>query len=346
MKSELDDNVLMRRCFELARLGTGMVSPNPMVGSIVVKDGKIIGEGWHEKYGGPHAEVNAINSVKDKSLLEDATIYVNLEPCAHFGKTPPCAELLASLPISRVVICNVDPNPLVGGKGIQKLKESGKEITVGVEEASGLELNKRFFLFINCQRPYVTLKWAQTHDGFVAREDFNSKWISGEKSRMLVHKWRSEEDCIMVGTNTANFDNPMLTVRDWTGRNPVRIVIDKYLVLDPKLHLFDKSVKTLCYNFKKESSEENLEYVKVHPHEDFVSFILNDLYKRKYTSLFIEGGSQVLSSFIKSGLWDEARVFKSMNTFGAGIKAPIISSPVIEQHEVGRDGLIFYKNKQ
>ncbi|HEX8545330.1 MAG TPA: bifunctional diaminohydroxyphosphoribosylaminopyrimidine deaminase/5-amino-6-(5-phosphoribosylamino)uracil reductase RibD [Cytophagaceae bacterium] len=344
MNSELDDNLLMRRCFELARLGAGMVSPNPLVGCVVVNDGRIIGEGWHEKYGGPHAEVNAINSVKDKRLLEDATLYVNLEPCAHFGKTPPCADLLAGLPLARIVICNVDPNPLVKLKGIEKLKRANNEITVGVMEDVGLELNQTFFTFIQKNRPYVILKWAETNDGFIAREDFNSKWISNEHSRRLVHRWRSEIDAIMVGTNTAKYDNPQLTVREWSGRNPTRIVIDNDLVLGKELHLFDKSIATICYNFQKQYSEENLEYVKLDPAVDFIDFLMEDLKSRKIASLLVEGGSRLLQSFINSGLWDEARVFTSDVNFGSGIKAPTISCLPCKKIYIKNDRLKIYKN--
>jgi diaminohydroxyphosphoribosylaminopyrimidine deaminase/5-amino-6-(5-phosphoribosylamino)uracil reductase len=222
----------MSRALELARLGFGKVSPNPMVGCIIVCEGKIIGEGFHQQYGGPHAEVNAIHSVKDKTLLKQSTVYVTLEPCAHYGKTPPCAKLLVEHLVKKVIISNVDPNPLVSGKGIEILRSAGIEVETGLLEQEGLELNKRFFKSIRENAPYIILKWAQTADGFIARDDFDSKWISNKISRKLVHKWRSEEDAILVGKNTAKYDNPTLNVRDWVGKDPLRIVIDHELVLD------------------------------------------------------------------------------------------------------------------
>ncbi|HEY5824526.1 MAG TPA: bifunctional diaminohydroxyphosphoribosylaminopyrimidine deaminase/5-amino-6-(5-phosphoribosylamino)uracil reductase RibD, partial [Cyclobacteriaceae bacterium] len=211
------DELFIQRTFELAQIGIGQVSPNPRVGAVVAHDGKILGEGWHKKYGEAHAEVNAILSVKDHSLLKESTVYVNLEPCSHFGRTPPCADLLIRHQVKKVVICNVDPNPLVAGQGINKLRDAGIEVVAGVLEAEGRKLNKRFFTLIEKQRPYIILKWAQTADGFVARENYESKWISNDFSRQLVHQWRSEEDAILVGTKTAAHDNPQLDVRDWSG---------------------------------------------------------------------------------------------------------------------------------
>ncbi len=237
------DELFIQRTFELAQSGIGQVSPNPRVGAVVVHDEKIIGEGWHKKYGEAHAEVNAIHSVKDQSLLQESTIYVNLEPCSHFGKTPPCADLLIRHQVKKVVVCNNDPNPLVSGQGIAKLLNAGIEVVTGVLETEGRKLNKRFFTFVEKQRPYIILKWAQTVDGFVARENYESKWISNDFSRQLVHQWRSEEDAVLVGTKTAAHDNPKLDVRDWSGRNPVRVVIDRFLRLSATLHLFNKKQK-------------------------------------------------------------------------------------------------------
>jgi diaminohydroxyphosphoribosylaminopyrimidine deaminase / 5-amino-6-(5-phosphoribosylamino)uracil reductase len=240
--------LFMQRALDLAALGRGTVSPNPMVGCVIVHQNKIIGEGYHQQYGGAHAEPNAINSVRDKDLLSQSTLYVTLEPCAHWGKTPPCANLLIEMKVRKVVIATKDANPEVGGKGIYLLKEAGIEVITGVLEDQARELNKRFFTSMEKQRPYVILKWAQTRDGFIARENFDSKWISNSYSRQLVHKWRSEEDAIMVGTQTARYDNPMLNVRDWTGRNPLRIVLDRHMSLKSELHLFDGSQPTLRYN--------------------------------------------------------------------------------------------------
>jgi diaminohydroxyphosphoribosylaminopyrimidine deaminase/5-amino-6-(5-phosphoribosylamino)uracil reductase len=337
------DELFIQRTFELARLGTGNVSPNPKVGSVIVHDGKIIGEGWHKKYGEAHAEVNAIQSVTDQSLLKESTVYVNLEPCSHFGKTPPCADFLVKHKVKKVVICNVDPNPLVAGQGINKLRNSGIEVVTGVLEAEGRNLNKRFFTLIEKQRPYIILKWAQTADGFVARENYESKWISTDFSRQLVHQWRSEEDAILVGTKTAAHDNPRLDVRDWSGRNPVRIVIDRFLRLSTALHLFDKTQKTICYNLLKHEEHENLILIRL-DEENFIHQLVNDLAKQKIQSVIIEGGAKTLQMFIEKNLWDEARVFESIRLFGSGIKAPEVKAKLTRQQEVATDLLKTYSN--
>ncbi len=315
------DELFMQRALELARLGVGQVSPNPQVGCVVVHDGKIIGEGWHQKYGGPHAEVNAIRSIKDKSLLSKATVYVNLEPCSHFGKTPPCSDLLIAERVQKVVVANVDSNPLVGGKGLAKLQAAGIETVVGVLDNQARELNKRFFTFVEKKRPYIILKWAQTADGFMARSNFDSKWISNEYSRQLVHRWRSEEDAILVGSGTALHDNPSLTVRDWSGRNPVRVVIDRHLKLPNTLHLFDGNTPTFCYNLIQQKTENNTTWVKL-GEDHFLESLVSDLYSKNIQSLLIEGGAQTLTAFLNQVLWDEARLFIARQSFGSGINAP------------------------
>lgn len=339
------DEHFMLRALELAKKGLGNVSPNPMVGCVIVYEGKVIGEGWHQKYGEGHAEVNAVNSVENKALLKESTIYVTLEPCAHHGKTPPCADLLIRHLVKKVVICNSDPFEEVDGKGIDRLRKAGIEVELGVLENKGLELNKRFFTFHQKKRPYVVLKWAQTADGFVARENFDSKWISGEQSRKLVHKWRAEEDAIMVGTSTARYDNPSLTVRDWKGKNPLRIVLDKNLKLDPTLNLFDQSTHTVCYNLHNNEKAKNLEYVKLFK-ENLLEDILDDLYDRNIQSLFIEGGAKLLQSFIDQGLWDEARVFTAEVEFEKGVVAPVISSTTEQSRstDIDTDRLIITIN--
>ena len=337
------DELYMLRTLELAAMGRGYVSPNPMVGCVIVKDDLIVAEGWHEKYGGAHAEVNAIDSLEDKTLLEGATLYVNLEPCAHHGKTPPCADLILNYPIKKIVICNFDPNPLVSGKGIEKLIAGGKEVEVGILEESGLELNKRFFTFIEKKRPYILLKWAETNDGFIARENYDSKWISGELSRKLVHKWRTEEDAVMIGTNTALYDNPQLNVRDWTGRNPTRVLIDKNLQVPEGAHLFDGTQTTICYNYKKSEVKNLVEFVKLDPIDDLLKISLADLYERKIQSIIVEGGALLLNSFIKEGLWDEARIFRSKKEFGNGIEAPHLRGKRISIDKIGEDELIVYR---
>jgi len=332
----------MKRALELSVLGRGYVSPNPLVGCVIVHNGIIIGEGWHKKYGEAHAEVNAIESVQDKSLLRESTLYVNLEPCTHFGKTPPCADLLIKHQLKKVVIANLDTNPVVAGEGIKKLRAAGTEVITGILEKDGRELNKRFFTFIEKQRPFIVLKWAETSDGFIARENYDSKWISNEYSRQLVHKWRTEEDAVLVGTKTAFHDNPELTVRDWAGRNPVRIVLDRFLRLSDKLHLFDRSQKTICYNVLKHEEHSNLSLIRLEE-ENFISHLLEDLVKQKIQSVLVEGGAATLQLFIDAELWDEARVFFSDKGFGKGIAAPRLHGNLIGQESVFNDTVRFYR---
>jgi len=331
----------MQRALELATLGAGQVSPNPLVGCVIVNNGKIIGEGWHKKYGEAHAEVNAINSVNNKELLIGSTLYVSLEPCSHFGKTPPCADLIAQYKFDKVVICNADPNPLVAGKGVKKIQDAGIKVEQGLLNEKGRELNKRFFTFMEKQRPYILLKWAQTADGFIAKENYDSKWISNDISRLLVHKWRTEEDAILVGANTVLHDNPQLNARDWKGRNPVRVVIDRGLRLSKDLHLFDDSQPTLCYNDIKEAEEGTVTYIKI---SDIPS-IIADLYNRKIQSVMIEGGAKLLNLVIASGLWDEARIVTGSKIFGRGIKAPDMPKGLLsEEHSVREDEWAVIKN--
>jgi diaminohydroxyphosphoribosylaminopyrimidine deaminase / 5-amino-6-(5-phosphoribosylamino)uracil reductase len=334
----------MERALQLAEQGRGRVSPNPMVGCVIVHNDKIIGEGYHQQYGGPHAEVNAINSVQNPDLLTQSTCYVSLEPCAHHGKTPPCADLLVEKGVKRVVVGVMDANPLVGGKGVGKLRNAGIEVITGVIEKEAKDLNARFFTMIEKQRPYIILKWAQTADGFVARKNFDSKWISSEQSRMMVHQWRAEEDAILVGTNTAQYDNPQLNVRDWAGKSPIRLVIDKTLRLPQVLHLFDGSIPTIVYNLQLNEERENLGLVKL-PENQFLEALLSDLHQRKIQSLFVEGGSQLLNSFLELGLWDEARVFESETTFGEGIIAPKIKTAQTSQIQLKEDVLRIYSNQ-
>ncbi|WP_339867514.1 bifunctional diaminohydroxyphosphoribosylaminopyrimidine deaminase/5-amino-6-(5-phosphoribosylamino)uracil reductase RibD [uncultured Algoriphagus sp.] len=335
------DELYMHRALELAELGRGKVSPNPMVGCVIVHEDKIIGEGYHQEYGKAHAEVNAVNSVKNQELLAEATVYVTLEPCAHFGKTPPCANLLVEKKVKKVIIAAFDSNPLVGGKGIQILKDAGIVVQTGLLEQEARIQNKRFFTQIEKKRPYVILKWAQTKDGFVAREDYSSKWITNASSRQLVHKWRAEEDAIMVGKNTAKYDDPALNVRDWVGKNPLRLVIDSKLELPNTLKLFDEAVPTICYNTLKTEEKGTLEFVKLNQ-EFKVEDILEDLHRRNIQSVIIEGGSFLLNKFLSSELWDEARVFTSSNKFGSGIAAPIPPAPVSETIDVLEDTLRIY----
>ncbi len=341
----------MRRALDLAVLGRGRVSPNPLVGCVIVHNDKIIGEGYHQSYGEAHAEVNAINSVVDKSLLAESTLYVTLEPCSHYGKTPPCADLIIKHKLKKVVVSNIDVNPLVAGKGLQKLKNAGIEASVGLLEDEGRNMNKRFFTFVTKQKPYIILKWAETADGFIApihqnsdntTNNTNITWISNEYSRMLVHKWRTEEDAIMVGTQTALLDNPQLNVRNWTGRNPLRIVIDKQLILPNSLHLFDKQQATICYNTIKNEAVQNLEFAKIKP-DAFLQNLLQDLYFRKIQSVIVEGGSKLLNSFLETKTWDEIRVFRSNKTFGKGILAPKAEGNLFYKETVADDMLWVYR---
>lgn len=325
------DTLFMRRALELATLGHGQVSPNPMVGCVVVHQNCIIGEGWHQKYGQPHAEVNAINDAIAAGfahLLPQSTVYVTLEPCSHFGKTPPCADMLVQKQVRKVVICNIDPNPLVAGRGIKKLQQADIEVVEGVLNQDGKQLNARFFAFFEKKRPYVILKWAQTADGFIAAPDGTPLVISNALSRTLSHKWRSEEDAIMVGTNTAQNDNPKLNVRLWTGRNPVRVVVDAHQRLPNDLHLFDGTQPTRTY------------------HTADLCHILNDLYEQKIQSVLVEGGAKLLQSFINEGLFDEIRVFKSPQRVGKGIAAPILKNGVLltTQQNLMDDALCYYFN--
>lgn len=335
----------MLRAIELAEMGRGSTSPNPMVGCVIVHDGQVIGEGYHEIYGGPHAEPNAIQAVEDKSLLPESTVYVTLEPCAHWGKTPPCANLLVEKKVKKVVIAALDTNPLVGGKGIQILREAGIEVETGILADKVRNQNRRFFTYIEKKRPYILLKWAQTIDGFIARENYDSKWISNQYSRQLVHRWRAEEDAIMVGTLTAQYDNPKLNVREWSGKNPIRIVIDRKLSLNPGLYLFDQSQATLCYNQVQEKTEGSLQHVKLEDGFD-IEAILADLYDKKIQSCIVEGGAQLLKKFIEKELWDEARVFTGNIAFGNGIPAPKLAGVLQEEKDIMGDKLqVYFPNR-
>lgn len=313
-----------------------------MVGCVIVHKNKIIGEGYHRKYGKAHAEVNAINSVEDQSLLTESIAYVTLEPCAHHGKTPPCADLLIEKKIKRVIVACRDPFDQVDGKGIEKLKAAGVNVEIGMLEDEAVNLNKRFFTSIQKERPYVILKWAQTSDGFVARENYDSKWISNSSSRQLVHKWRTEEDAILVGKNTALHDNPLLTARDWEGRNPIRVLLDSNLEVHSNNNLFNKEAKTLILNSLEEKIEENIQWIKTDLNNPWS--VLRKLHERKIQSVIVEGGPQVLNSFINEDCWDEARIFTSNSTFIKGIPAPEIDGKIVSKESIFADQLTIYQN--
>jgi diaminohydroxyphosphoribosylaminopyrimidine deaminase/5-amino-6-(5-phosphoribosylamino)uracil reductase len=336
----------MQRAIELAYLGLGKVSPNPMVGCVIVRKGKIIGEGWHQEYGGPHAEVNAVNSVEDNNNIKGSDVYVTLEPCAHQGKTPPCADMLVDSGVKNIYISRLDVNPLVGGKGIQKLKEGSVKVFLNICEKEGAALNKRFFTYFQKKRPYIILKWAQTADHFIARKNFDSKWISNVYSRQLVHKWRAEEDAILVGANTAMYDNPKLNVRDWPShaRKPLRLVIDPNLKVNPGHAVYDGSQKTIIYNRQKSESWKNVHRVKIDG-QDLLKNIMSDLYQREIQSVIIEGGAYLLNACISSGLWDEARIFTSEISFGEGIRAPeLLHAEFLEKRKIFNDEIYLFKN--
>ena len=338
----------IKRCIELAKNGLGATYPNPLVGSVIVHRDSIIGEGWHQKAGGPHAEVNAVNSVKDESLLKKSTIYVSLEPCSHFGKTPPCSDLIIAKGIKKVVIGTVDPFAEVAGRGIKKLMEAGCEVQVGVLEQECQDLNKRFFTFHQKKRPYIILKWAQTADGFIApkiQEKREPVWITNQYSKQLVHKWRSEEQAILVGTNTAIADNPKLNTRLWKGENPVRVVIDKDLKIPQESALFDGTIKTIVLTEnEKKSDNNNLAFEKLDFQQDLPNQICEVLYRHNLQSVIIEGGAKTLQTFIDTDLWDEARVFTGISEFHKGIKAPEFSGKMFSETALERDTLKFYKN--
>jgi diaminohydroxyphosphoribosylaminopyrimidine deaminase/5-amino-6-(5-phosphoribosylamino)uracil reductase len=333
----------MNRCLELAVLGVGQVSPNPMVGSVIVVDGKIIAEGYHARFGQAHAEVHAISKVKDVLPLNQSTLYVNLEPCTHLGKTPPCVDAIVAARIPKVVVGMIDPSDKVAGRGVAALREKGIDVTVGVLEAECLELNRRFVTYHAKKRPYIILKWAQTADGFLARSDGTSKWISGEESRKLVHQWRTEEDAILVGTTTAVLDNPQLTVRHVKGRSPLRSVIDRSLKVPRSHNVYDAKAQTIIFTSKPATISEQVEHVAIDFNGDVVGQILQILYERNILSLIVEGGANTLMSFIDRNLWDEARVFTAPHNFESGLKAPLIDRHLLREEDVEVDRLKIFR---
>ena len=320
----------------MSKNGLGTTYPNPLVGSVIVYNDSIIGEGWHRKSGESHAEVNAINSVKDKTLLSKSTIYVSLEPCSHFGKTPPCCDLIIANKIPNVVIGTIDPFAKVSGSGIKKLLEAGKNVTVGILEDECNELNKRFFTFHNKKRPYIILKWAESQDGFIApisKEKKEPVWITNEFSRQLVHKWRSEEQAILVGTQTVLDDNPTLTVRDWTGTNPIRIVLDQNNKIPKESHIFDNQARTLSI------LKDNINF-----NNTIAAQIAKYLYNNDVQSVIVEGGRKTLQTFIDADFWDEARIFKGPISFNEGVKAPNIKIRNTQKQQILTDELILFFN--
>lgn len=341
------DERFMHRALFLAKLGLGKVAPNPLVGCVIVHDNIIIGEGYHQFYGGPHAEVNALKQVENPDLLKKATVYVTLEPCPHFGKTSPCSDLLIKSGVKNVVIGTRDSNPLVSGKGIEKLKKAGVDVIENVLENECRKINRRFFTFHEKSRPYVILKWAQTSDGYLDKQrssdEIGINWITEPETKSLVHKWRSEEQAILVGRNTIMNDNPSLTVRDFSGKNPIRIVIDSQLALSKMNNVFSDDAETLVFNRIKNEKIGNIEWIKIQ--ETNTDLILRELYKRGIQSVLVEGGSRTLQYFIIDNVWDEARVFVGNVLFGGGVKAPVLNKLPNETYLFGKDRIYNFVRK-
>lgn len=339
--------IYIKRCIQLAKNGLGTTYPNPLVGSVIVYEDKIIGEGWHRKAGEPHAEVNAIQSVKDKSLLSNATIYVSLEPCSHYGKTPPCCDLIIKHKIPKVVIGSIDPNKKVCGTGIKRLTDNGADVIVGILEKECNELNKRFFTYHNKQRPYIILKWAESQDGFIAPLSKDKKepiWISNRYSRQLVHKWRSEEQAILVGTQTVLTDNPKLDTRDWKGQNPLRIIFDRNGKITNDYHVKDYKTKTLIITEQENlNSDENLIFESIIFDKQLSKNCLAILHKYGIQSLIIEGGRNTLQTFIDDNLWDEARVFNGNISLKEGVMAPVLRE-IYKTNKIQDDKLNYFSN--
>ncbi|WP_051632999.1 bifunctional diaminohydroxyphosphoribosylaminopyrimidine deaminase/5-amino-6-(5-phosphoribosylamino)uracil reductase RibD [Thermonema rossianum] len=352
--SQHEDRVWMQRALQLATYGKGQVAPNPLVGSVVVHQGRILGEGWHQRYGEAHAEVNALRQVTNEALLRESTVYVNLEPCAHFGKTPPCARLLVEKQVRRVVVANLDPNPLVAGKGIEILRAAGIEVTTGVCQEAGYWLNRRFFTFMTQRRPYIVLKWAQSSDGYLAPLPPAPLWMTGKRSKQLVHRWRTEESAILAGKNTLLIDNPQLTARLWHGKQPLRIVIDRQGQLPPSLKVFDRQAPTLYFGPQQGAARPlpgHIEHCAIpaaeaQEHTTLLAFVLEECYRRGIQSIFVEGGKQTLETFLKMGCWDELRLFIAPCLLQHGLAAPTLppGARLLDRQEIDGDLLLFYSN--
>ena len=346
----MTDDFFMRRALDLAALGLGTTRPNPLVGCVVVgPEGTIIGEGYHQQYGGPHAEVNALASVENQELLRQSRVFVTLEPCSHHGKTPPCADLLIAKGVPEVIVCNDDPNPLVSGRGLAKLRAAGANVSTGLLAEEGRKLNKRFFTFQEKKRPYVVLKWAESADGFLAGPHYQPVQISGPQAQLLTHKWRTEEAAILVGTRTALHDNPRLSAREWPGPQPVRVTLDKNLSLPPTHHLFDGSQPTLVYTHRHRASQPNLDYIALPigvAEPDMLPAVLADLHARGINSVLVEGGPTVIGALLASDLWDEMRIFRSPKRLERGVAAPRVGLRSWQAVEnVGADKLFWFENE-
>ena len=336
-----NEQQFMRRCFDLARLGAGSVSPNPMVGAVLVHEGRIIGEGWHQKYGEAHAEVNCVASIsiENQRLLPYSTLFCSLEPCFHFGKTPPCVDLILEKKIPRVVVANTDPNPLVAGKSLDKLRAAGVEVVSGILEEEGHWLNRAFFTWITERRPYIILKWAQSADGFLGKPGERTA-ISGPAALRLVHRWRSETDAILVGSATAIADNPRLDTRFYFGKNPLRVVFDRHGKIPADAHLLDDSAETWVFGSER-SAGKTFKQTKFFPTEGkvLISNLLEQLTQTNRATLLVEGGANVLNQFLENGDWDEIRVIENARRLGGGLPAPLVPTDAIlkEQFQIADD---------
>lgn len=339
------DEKYMHRCLAIAEKGGGQVSPNPLVGAVLVYNDRVIGEGYHAFFGGPHAEVNCIASVADddRKYISDATLYVNLEPCSHHGKTPPCVDLILAHQIKKVVIGSEDPNPLVAGRGIQILRDAGVEVVTDVLSSVCKYFNRRFFIFHQQHRPFLILKWAQSVEGNFCPVDKSNFWLSTVATKKIVHEWRREEDAILIGTGTAIADNPSLTVREVPGRNPIRILIDQQLKVPTTATIFDAAAKTLIYNLVESRESQYQQYIQL-PTHDFLPALLHSLYEQHIQSVIIEGGLATLQAFIKAGLWDEARVIFTQTSISNGLAAPVILEIPFKKTSIETDMIHFYTN--
>ncbi len=342
------NEIYINQCIQLAANGLGNVAPNPMVGCIIVKDNRVIAKGFHEQFGQAHAEPNAMMQLSDEEL-NGAVLYVNLEPCSHYGKTPPCADLIISKNIKKVVIGNLDSNPLVAGKGVEKLRAAGIEVEYGILEQACRELNKRFFTYHEKKRPYVILKWAQTQDNFISRwplpEDKTDNWITGEQSKYLVHQWRSEEQAILIGHNTLIADNPLLTNRLSKGKNPTRMLLSRYADVDARLNIFNEDAKTIVFNTQKDEIQHHVHFVKIDWNRK-IDCVMDYCYQHQISSVIVEGGTNTIYHFMNTNVWDEARVFiNSKKQFVNGLPAPEINfSSSFQKLKVGDDDLYYFKN--
>jgi diaminohydroxyphosphoribosylaminopyrimidine deaminase / 5-amino-6-(5-phosphoribosylamino)uracil reductase len=345
-----EDMIFMHRCLELAAKAEGYTSPNPLVGAVIVHDGLIIGEGFHLEAGTPHAEVHAINSVKDKSLLPHSSIYVSLEPCSHQGRTPPCADLIIRSGIRRVVVGTADTSPKVSGKGIERMRQAGIEVITGVAGEECREINRRFFTRHEKQRPYVILKWARSADGFIdiARapgEAVGPNWITGMSERILVHKWRAAEDAILAGGATIRADNPALDVRYWMGKNPVRIIVSRSGNIDPHAKVLNGTAKVKLFTCKSSITLPGAEVIQIDDDQNFAGSVLKVLHEMEIQSVFVEGGAFIISQFVASDLWDEARRFTGRMNFGEGVTDPFPSFRPDETFSFAKSTLDIARNR-